>query len=50
LALLCELGEIDIIVTDDDISSEWRSKIEAAGVRLVIASKDAEPIAANGEE
>jgi len=50
LALLCELGEIDIIVTDDDISSEWQTKIEAAGVRLVIASKDVETLVANGEE
>lgn len=50
LALLCELGEIDIIVTDDDISSEWQTKIEAAGVRLVIASKEVETLVANGEE
>ncbi len=37
LARLCELGEIDALVIDHEISEDWRSKLIAAGVRLVIA-------------
>lgn len=37
LAHLCELGEIDVLVVDNEISEDWRSKIVAAGVRLVVA-------------
>jgi len=37
LALLCELGEIDVLVTDDQITQEWKKKIIAAGVELITA-------------
>jgi DeoR/GlpR family transcriptional regulator of sugar metabolism len=37
LALLCELSEIDHLVVDNEISEDWRSKVVAADVRLVIA-------------
>ena len=37
LVHLCELNEIDHLVVDDEISDEWREKIEAAGIKLWIA-------------
>ncbi|MEX2121063.1 MAG: DeoR/GlpR family DNA-binding transcription regulator [Pirellulales bacterium] len=37
LALLCPLEAIDNLVVDHGISQEWQSKINAAGVNLVIA-------------
>jgi DeoR/GlpR family transcriptional regulator of sugar metabolism len=47
LAQLCELSEIDVMVVDSDISSEWRSRIEAAGVKLVIGDVS---VVQNGKE
>jgi len=38
LALMCELTAVDALVVDAEISEDWRSKILAAGVRLLIAS------------
>jgi DeoR/GlpR family transcriptional regulator of sugar metabolism len=40
LALLCELNAVSCLVVDSGISTEWRKKIEASGVKLVIASFD----------
>ena len=37
LAHLCELKEIDILVVDNEITEDWRSKVIAAGVDLKIA-------------
>ncbi len=37
LARLCDLGDIDILVVDNEISEDWRSKLIAAGVKLVVA-------------
>ncbi len=37
LALLCELSEIDVLVVDEGLSGSWRQRLEAAGVRLLIA-------------
>lgn len=37
LAYLCKLDEIDRLVIDDELSNDWRKKIEQAGVDLVIA-------------
>ncbi len=37
LTHLCALGEVDYVVTDSGISAEWQQKIEAAGVRLLVA-------------
>jgi DeoR/GlpR family transcriptional regulator of sugar metabolism len=38
LSRLCGLGEIDTLVTDDQIDSEWRDRLIGAGVNLVVAS------------
>lgn len=40
LAHLCALSDIDILVADDEIPDAWRAKIEAAGVRLIVAEAD----------
>jgi DeoR/GlpR family transcriptional regulator of sugar metabolism len=37
IAHLCGLSEVDLIVTDEELSPEWRSKIESAGVALHLA-------------
>lgn len=37
LALLCELGDVDCLVVDNEITEDWRSKLSAAGVRVVVA-------------
>lgn len=39
LAHLCSLDEIDVLVVDNEISEDWRSKINAAGVKLLIAGE-----------
>lgn len=36
--VVCELNEIDTIITDDGIGAAHREQIESAGVRLVIAA------------
>ncbi len=38
LAHLCPLGEVQHLVVDDELSSEWRAKAKAAGLKLHIAS------------
>ena len=40
LARLCELGDVDIMVTDNEIGQEWRTRLTDAGVRLVLASEE----------
>ena len=37
LARMCGLGDIHHLVVDNEISEDWRSKILAAGVKLLIA-------------
>jgi DeoR/GlpR family transcriptional regulator of sugar metabolism len=37
LAHLCPLDAIDILVVDNEISEDWRSKVTAAGVKLLVA-------------
>ena len=39
LAHLASLEEATQLVVDDGIGSEWKRKVEAAGVRLTIAPK-----------
>ncbi|MCH7725504.1 MAG: DeoR/GlpR transcriptional regulator [Planctomycetes bacterium] len=39
LAHLCALGDIKILVVDNEITEDWRSKIIAAGVELVVAGE-----------
>ena len=40
LAHLCGLEEVQHIVVDDDVSSDWRRKISGADVKLHLASSD----------
>jgi len=40
LARLCDLGEVNIVVTDSDIGQQWRTRLTEAGVRLVLAGAD----------
>lgn len=37
LVHLCELGAMDVLVVDNEIPEEWRSRVVAAGARLVVA-------------
>jgi DeoR/GlpR family transcriptional regulator of sugar metabolism len=37
LAHLCDLAEIDVLVTDQEIDAAWRERVMAATVKLVIA-------------
>ena len=37
LARLCGLGETDVLVTDDKIDEEWKTKLTESGVRLIVA-------------
>lgn len=37
LAHLGELGEVDVLVVDNEIPEDWRSKVVAADVKLVVA-------------
>jgi DeoR/GlpR family transcriptional regulator of sugar metabolism len=37
LAHLCELGAVDDLVVDAGVSSQWREKVAAAGVELLVA-------------
>jgi DeoR/GlpR family transcriptional regulator of sugar metabolism len=37
LAHLCNLTDIDILVTDDELSPDWRDRLAAADVKLIIA-------------
>jgi DeoR/GlpR family transcriptional regulator of sugar metabolism len=38
LAHVCELGAVGTLVVDDGISQEWRDKVVAAGVELLVAA------------
>jgi len=37
LARLCGLADVDVLVADNEITEDWRSKVIAAGVKLVVA-------------
>lgn len=41
LAHLCELGEVNQLVVDSEISASWQQRLAAAGVELTIASVEA---------
>jgi DeoR family transcriptional regulator, fructose operon transcriptional repressor len=43
LSQLCRLEEIDVLVTDHEISRQWQERIDSAGVTLVVA-EDAEQV------
>jgi DeoR/GlpR family transcriptional regulator of sugar metabolism len=40
LAHLCPLNEVNYLVVDPEITSEWQQRVAAAGVKLLIASHD----------
>lgn len=40
LQRLCGLNEIDVLITDADISESWRSQLGDAGVRMLIAGEN----------
>lgn len=37
LARIGELGDVDMLVVDNEIPEDWRSKVIAAGVKLIVA-------------
>ncbi len=37
LSRLCPLGDVDTLVVDNNISEDWRSRLCASGVRLLVA-------------
>ena len=37
LAHLCDLNEIDVLVADREIPDAWQKRLEAAGVRVLVA-------------
>jgi len=37
LGHVCSQGEVDYLVADDGVRPEWREKLAAAGVELVVA-------------
>jgi DeoR/GlpR family transcriptional regulator of sugar metabolism len=39
LAHLCDLGDVQRLVVDHEITADWRSRVSAAGVRLLIAGE-----------
>lgn len=46
LAKLCDLSEVDAVVTDDALDQEWRDRLTKAGVQLHLAPSVASPTAA----
>ncbi|MEX1042992.1 MAG: DeoR/GlpR family DNA-binding transcription regulator [Pirellulaceae bacterium] len=43
LSHLCELGDIDTMVVDDEITDDWRQHLADAGVRVVVANPELRP-------
>ena len=41
LSQLCELGEVDTLVVDSGIESQWRERLTDAGVRVLVAEEKA---------
>lgn len=42
LVHLCSLERVDCLVTDDGITDEWRSRLTAAGVQIIVATGPSE--------
>lgn len=42
LVHLCGLNRVDVLVTDDGISEEWRRRLTEAGIRIIIARCDSD--------
>jgi DeoR/GlpR family transcriptional regulator of sugar metabolism len=43
LSQLCELQNIDVLVTDNEITAEWRDRLVAAEIKLVVAESVTNP-------
>src|SRR5262245_18700464 len=50
LAHLCDLAEIDVLVTDHEIDVAWRERVAAAGVKLVVGQASGLPVENLNEE
>lgn len=48
LTHLCDLDAIDILVTDDELDSAWKSRLENAEVKVIVAEAPAQ--IANGQQ
>ena len=48
LALLCSLDDIDVLVTDAEITGEWQARVQQAGVRIIVAEPTTE-VSPSGE-
>ena len=44
LALSCDLTEIDTLVTDSDVTDEWKQRLATADVKLIIAENQSATI------
>ncbi len=40
LAHICELDAVDVMVVDNELTPEWRDRIQSAGVKLIIAGDE----------
>ena len=40
LAHLCELGDVQRMIVDAEITDDWRAQVEKAGVELIIAEAE----------
>jgi DeoR/GlpR family transcriptional regulator of sugar metabolism len=40
LARLCGLGDVDTLVVDHNITEDWRDRLLAAGVQLIVAESE----------
>ena len=40
LARLCELDQVQTVVTDSGLRDEWRQQLEAAGIQLILAEQE----------
>ena len=45
--MICGWDEIDRVVTDDRLTDEWRSRMQATGAELILAPV-MEPVAGGG--
>jgi DeoR family fructose operon transcriptional repressor len=43
LALLCGLSDVDVLVVDRAVTDEWRERLAAAGVRVIVAGDEKHP-------
>ena len=41
LARLCDLSDVDTVVSDDELDSTWRQRLQSAGVELHLAQTPA---------